>query len=171
MISNTPSSRLVKHIIRSYARLAENNRVRSILRDNIPNILKDKNFYATLDESSKRWLQNLMKLLANANVGVANVNINMNVTGNNNSFMINNMNMQPIPNEIINGYAINNFNDGFMDSKNSFNYGNNINGASNINNMSAINMNMNSINNLSNLNNLNKNFNHLPNNFNFKTGK
>ena len=65
MVSSNPSSRLVKHIIRSYARLAENNRVRAILRDNLPGIFKDQNFYQSLEESSKRWLQNLLKALSN----------------------------------------------------------------------------------------------------------
>ena len=70
MIVSNPPSRLVKHIIRSYARLAENTRVRPVLKENIPSILKDKIFYQNLDDSSKRWLQNLMKLLA----GVTNIN-------------------------------------------------------------------------------------------------
>jgi hypothetical protein len=65
MISSNPSPRLIKHIIRSYARLAENSRVRSILKENLPPILKDKNFYNALDESSKRWLQNMLKSIAN----------------------------------------------------------------------------------------------------------
>jgi hypothetical protein len=65
MINSNPSARLVKHIIRSYARLSENPRVRSILKENLPAILKDKNFYQSLDDSSKRWLHNLLKTLSN----------------------------------------------------------------------------------------------------------
>jgi hypothetical protein len=64
MISSNPPGKLVKHIIRAYARLAENSRVRAVLKDNLPSIIKEKSFYQTLDESSKRWLQNLMKLLS-----------------------------------------------------------------------------------------------------------
>ncbi len=65
MINSNPSSRLIKHIIRSYARLAENSRVRAILRENLPSILKDKNFFQSLEESSRKWLQNLLKSLSN----------------------------------------------------------------------------------------------------------
>lgn len=72
MINSNLSQRLIKHIIRSYARLAENTRVRAILKENLPLILKEKNFYQILDDSSKRWLQNLMKLLANVQSNGAN---------------------------------------------------------------------------------------------------
>lgn len=63
MISKTKAPVLIKHIIRSYARLSENTRVRSILKDNLPQILIDKQFHATLDETSKRWLSNIFKHL------------------------------------------------------------------------------------------------------------
>lgn len=63
MLSNNQSQRLVKHIIRSYARLSENSRVRGILKDNLPSIFKDKNFLGTLDETSRRWIQNIYKHL------------------------------------------------------------------------------------------------------------
>lgn len=64
MINNVnQSQRLVKHIIRSFARLAENHRVRSILKQNLPPILKEKSFQMSLDESSRRWLQNIYKHL------------------------------------------------------------------------------------------------------------
>jgi hypothetical protein len=68
MIVSNPPSRLVKHIIRSYARLAENTRVRTVMRENMPGIIKDKAFYQTLDDSSKRWLQKLIKLIGNTPV-------------------------------------------------------------------------------------------------------
>lgn len=63
MISKTKAPVLIKHIIRSYARLSENTRVRSILKDNIPSILLDKQFHFSLDETSKRWLSNIFKHL------------------------------------------------------------------------------------------------------------
>lgn len=63
MISKTKAPVLIKHIIRSYARLSENTRVRSILKENLPQILIDKQFHATLDETSKRWLSNIFKHL------------------------------------------------------------------------------------------------------------
>lgn len=64
MMNNKPSNRLVKHIIRSYARLAENSIVRDILKSNIPPIMRDKNFINELDDSSKKWMRNLQILLA-----------------------------------------------------------------------------------------------------------
>lgn len=63
MLSNNQSPRLVKHIIRSYARLSENSRVRSILKDNLPSNFKDKKFQDTLDETSRKWIQNIFKHL------------------------------------------------------------------------------------------------------------
>jgi hypothetical protein len=77
MIVSNPPSRLVKHIIRSYARLAENTRVRPVLKENLPGILKDKIFYQNLDDSSKRWLQNLMKLLSSVVSGGSGIGGNM----------------------------------------------------------------------------------------------
>lgn len=63
MVSTNQSARLVKHIIRSYARLSENQRVRSILKDNLPVIFKDKTFQSNLDETSRRWIQSIFKHL------------------------------------------------------------------------------------------------------------
>ncbi len=97
MINSNPPPRLVKHIIRSYARLAENSRVRAILRENLPATIKDKTFYQNLDESSKRWLQNLMKQLSNTNMPIMNN-------------MMNNIPMQVI--NPINEFGFN-FNDNF----------------------------------------------------------
>ena len=78
MMNNKPSNRLVKHIIRSYARLAENVVVRDILKANIPPIMREKSFLADLDDSSKKWLTNLMKILReDRNNGLNNQNSNM----------------------------------------------------------------------------------------------
>jgi hypothetical protein len=63
MLNTNQSQRLVKHIIRSYARLSENTRVRSILKDNLPNIFKERTFQESLDETSRRWIQNIFKHL------------------------------------------------------------------------------------------------------------
>jgi hypothetical protein len=63
MLNTNQSQRLVKHIIRSYARLSENTRVRSILKDNLPNIFKERTFQESLDETSRRWIQNICKHL------------------------------------------------------------------------------------------------------------
>ena len=94
MIKNKPSSRLVKHIIRSYCRLAENPEGKSLLKNNLPQEMKEMEFINSLDESSKKWLQNLNKLLkgerggimgnnSNGNIGVNNINININMNNNN----------------------------------------------------------------------------------------
>ena len=118
MIKNKPSSRLVKHIIRSYYRLAENPEGKNLLKNNLPPEMKEVEFFNSLDESSKKWLQNLNKLLRgerggmignnpNGNIGVNNINININMNNNNNMNMgmqmdlnnnpalNNNMNMNP----------------------------------------------------------------------------
>jgi len=65
MINGVPTSRLIKHVIRCYARLAENSRVSSILKENLPPCFRDKQFFNNLDEGSKRWVQNLFKNLSN----------------------------------------------------------------------------------------------------------
>ena len=94
MIKNKPSSRLVKHIIRSYYRLAENPEGKNLLKNNLPSEMKEEEFFNSLDESSKKWLQNLNKLLKgerggmlgnnnNGNIGVNNINININMNNNN----------------------------------------------------------------------------------------
>jgi CCR4-NOT transcription complex subunit 9 len=115
MIKNKPSPRLVKHIIRSYSRLAENQEGRNTLNRSLPEEMKTEEFYNNLDESSKKWLQNLMKLLRgdskmgnnnqNGNFGVNNINININMNNNmnmgmpmdmnNNGNMNNNLNIPP----------------------------------------------------------------------------
>ena len=63
MIRNKPSSRLVKHIIRSYNRLADNEEGRNLLKIKLPPEMKDPEFINGLDESSRKWLQNLHKVL------------------------------------------------------------------------------------------------------------
>ena len=118
MIKNKPSSRLVKHIIRSYYRLAENPEGKNLLKNNLPPEMKEIDFINSLDESSKKWLLNLNKLLKgekggimnnnpNGNIGVNNINININMNNNgnmnmgmpmdlnNNVNMNNNINMNP----------------------------------------------------------------------------
>ena len=117
MIKNKPSSRLVKHIIRSYCRLAENPEGKNLLKNNLPQEMKEMEFINSLDESSKKWLQNLNKLLKgerggimgnnpNGNIGVNNINININMNNNNgmnmglmdinnNQNLNNNLNLNP----------------------------------------------------------------------------
>ncbi len=109
MIKNKPSSRLVKHIIRSYYRLAENPEGKNLLKNNLPPEMKEVEFFNSLDESSKKWLQNLNKLLRgerggmignnpNGNIGVNNINININMNNNNNMNMGMQMDLNNNPN-------------------------------------------------------------------------
>ena len=110
MIKNKPSSRLLKHIIRSYSRLAENPDGKIILKNNLPEEMKTEGFYNSLDESSKKWLHNLLSLLKdnrmnnnqNGNIGVNNINININMNSNMNMGMPMDMNNNPNINNNIN---------------------------------------------------------------------
>ena len=76
MINKSKSSVLIKHVIRSYSRLSESTRVRSILKENLLSVLNEKIFQDTLDETSKRWLANIFK-----NLGVSSVTISLNSQG------------------------------------------------------------------------------------------
>jgi len=101
MLQTNPSTRLLKHIIRCYSRLAENHRARSILKENFPQILKDKSFYDNLDDSSKKWLNNFLKTVGISSTNKGNVqgenvafNLMVNNNNNNNNFPNNMNNLQ-----------------------------------------------------------------------------
>ena len=102
MVKNKPSSKLVKHILRSYNRLADNEEGRNLLKSKLPTEMKDPNFINSLDESSRKWLQNLLKVLQgergvavnnnqNENLGRGNISININMNNNN---MVGNLGME-----------------------------------------------------------------------------
>ena len=101
MIKNKPSQRLVKHIIRSYNRLAENEEGKNLLQNNLPLEMNEPDFINSLDESSRKWLMNLKRVLKgekgvvtnnqNGNINMNNMNMNMNMDHNNG--MMNNMGM------------------------------------------------------------------------------
>lgn len=61
----TPSVRLLKHIVRCYLRLSEHLRAREALRQCLPDGLRDQSFAQALrsEESVQRWLQHLLKNL------------------------------------------------------------------------------------------------------------
>jgi CCR4-NOT transcription complex subunit 9 len=71
----TPSVRLLKHIVRCYLRLSEHQRARDALRQCLPEPLKDQTFAAAInsEESVQRWLSLLIKNLSepSSNGGVA----------------------------------------------------------------------------------------------------
>ena len=101
MIKNKPSQRLVKHIIRSYNSLAENEEGKNLLQNNLPLEMNEPDFINSLDESSRKWLMNLKRVLKgekgvvtnnqNGNINMNNMNMNMNM--NHNNGMMNNMGM------------------------------------------------------------------------------
>jgi CCR4-NOT transcription complex subunit 9 len=64
----SPSVRLLKHIVRCYWRLSENQKARDALRTNLPEALRDNSFAEVLrtEEVVQRWLQHL---LINVNEG------------------------------------------------------------------------------------------------------
>ena len=96
MIKNKPSQRLNKHIIRIFSRLSENNTAKNILKDNLPQELKNESYINSLDDSSKKWLNNLFK----------NLNDNKNDDIMQNISIVSN-NQQKRNNEIINQNNIN----------------------------------------------------------------
>ena len=112
MIRNKPSQRLVKHIIRSYNRLAENEEGKNLLKNNLPPEMKEPEFINSLDDSSRKWLMNLNRVLKgekamnnmNGNIGLNNMNINLNINHNNNG-MMGNMGM---PMDLNNNPSLNN---------------------------------------------------------------
>jgi CCR4-NOT transcription complex subunit 9 len=59
----TPSHRLLKHIIRCYLRLADNLRARDALRQQLPEELRDNTFLTALrvDPTATRWQQQLVR--------------------------------------------------------------------------------------------------------------
>lgn len=62
VLVDSPSARLLKHIVRCYLRLAENIRAREALRQCLPDALRDDTFSECLreDQTTKRWLQQLV---------------------------------------------------------------------------------------------------------------
>lgn len=64
-LQESPSARLLKHIVRCYLRLSENERARDALRQCLPDALKDQTFSATIvqEDSVQRWLGILLKNL------------------------------------------------------------------------------------------------------------
>lgn len=53
MLHVNQSQRLIKHVIRSYARLSENSRVKSILKESLPPFFSDPSCIKNLDEIAK----------------------------------------------------------------------------------------------------------------------
>ena len=67
LVSEQPSLRLLKHVIRCFLRLSENPRAREALRQCLPHPLKEVNAFATIlkdDLGTRRWHQQLLVNLA-----------------------------------------------------------------------------------------------------------
>ncbi|CAJ0586716.1 unnamed protein product, partial [Mesorhabditis spiculigera] len=64
-LTKEPSSRLLKHVVRCYSRLSENQRARQALRQCLPDQLRDETFKSILDEdrSTRHWLNVLLRNL------------------------------------------------------------------------------------------------------------
>lgn len=64
-LAKEQSARLLKHVVRCYLRLSDNDRAREALKQCLPNQLKDHTFAACLkdDNSTKKWLATLLKNL------------------------------------------------------------------------------------------------------------
>jgi CCR4-NOT transcription complex subunit 9 len=62
VLVESPSVRLLKHIVRCYLRLSDNLRAREALRQCLPDALRDSTFTTVLkdDVSVKRWLTQLL---------------------------------------------------------------------------------------------------------------
>ncbi|CAM9719748.1 unnamed protein product [Ascophyllum nodosum] len=62
VLVESPSVRLLKHVVRCYLRLSDNLRAREALRQCLPDALRDSTFTAVLkdDVSVKRWLTQLL---------------------------------------------------------------------------------------------------------------
>ncbi len=67
-------------------------RVSPILKDNLPSSFKDKLFYNTLDEGSKKWLQTLIK-----NLNLDSVNSKSTTTNTTNTTKVQNGNFNNDP--------------------------------------------------------------------------
>jgi CCR4-NOT transcription complex subunit 9 len=69
MLTEQPSVRLLKHIIRCYLRLSDNPRARECLRQCFPDQLRDPNFTACLkdDIATQKWLVQLLMQLGYTN--------------------------------------------------------------------------------------------------------
>lgn len=72
-MSDAPSARLLKHIVRCYLRLSENVKARDALKQCLPDVLKDPNFASNVvqEESVQRWLALLLKNLNETSPTVA----------------------------------------------------------------------------------------------------
>ncbi len=63
----SPNTRLLKHIVRCYLKLAENSRANAGLRDNFPEELKDQAIIQSLDDPTRHQYDQFILLLTSGN--------------------------------------------------------------------------------------------------------
>ena len=107
MIQNKPSNRIIKDVLKIYLGLKENKEAKSLIRQNFPKKLKDLKFISTLDESSQRKIESLLKSLEEDEEGtdIKIIKLKNDLINNNNPTFIQNIN-------IINKNNINIYNNG-----------------------------------------------------------
>lgn len=69
-LAEQPSSRLLKHIIRCYLRLSDNQRACAALQSCLPDMLKDPTTFSSClreDPTTRRWLQQLIHNVSGGN--------------------------------------------------------------------------------------------------------
>ncbi|RQX71182.1 putative cell differentiation protein RCD1 [Toxoplasma gondii CAST] len=69
-LAECPPARLLKHVIRCYLRLTDNDRAREALKQCLPDALKDATFHAALQDEplTKKWLLQLLQAVAPSEV-------------------------------------------------------------------------------------------------------
>jgi CCR4-NOT transcription complex subunit 9 len=111
------NQRILKYILRIFARLSENKKTRGILKNILPEEVKNNKIISVLDESSKKWIKILRK-----NLEENDSEINQKIEKLKNDLTIKNVNTTNDKNlNNINQSKINNFNSGMMINNNNMN--------------------------------------------------
>ena len=127
MLQNKSSNRIIKHVLKMFLCLKENKEAKFLIRQHFPQKLKDINFIRSLDESSQRKVNSLLKslkedeeednIITKLKNDLTNKNNNNNFTIFQNINMINNNNGNQI-NLNNNDITNNNINMMFMNNMN-----------------------------------------------------
>ena len=124
MLQNKSSNRIIKHVLKMFLCLKENKEAKFLIRQHFPQKLKDINFIRSLDESSQRKVNSLLKSLKEDeeedNIITKLKNDLTNKNNNNNFTIFQNINM-------INNNNINNNNGNQINLNNNDITNNNIN--------------------------------------------
>jgi len=108
------SQRILKYILRIFARISENKKTRNILKNILPEEIKNNKFFNCLDDSSKKWIKILRK-----NLEENDSEINQKIEKLKNDLSIKNVNTANDKNLNNNNQnKINNFNNGMIINNN-----------------------------------------------------